>query len=352
MQKTVEIIKGDTPGTEWRFSVLRFAGTEPAAPTAYLQAALHGSELPGVVALHYLVPMLEKAEAEGRLRGNITVLPHANPIAAGQHFFGQHMGRFAFGSRGNFNRDFPLLDSLDTSALPDDDAPISAEKRLKAKLTKLALGHDIVLDLHCDDEARSYLYIARQYWPHMADLAASLGSEAVLLWDESSDGAFEEVAWSPYKDLPDSDPSWQRRAVTTVEFRGESDVTPEFAAADAAGLYRFLAARGVVADDDLAPLPAWHGTVTPLEQVEMVRAPVGGAVLYHVAPGDRVAQGDKLVSLLTAPGEAGGETIVTAPQAGLVLTRKSNRLARTGDDLLKLLGSSRSPTARTGTLES
>ena len=41
-----------------------------------------------------------------------------------------------------------------------------------------------------------------------------------------------------------------------------------------------------------------------------------------------------------------------APQAGLILTRKSNRLARTGDDLLKLLGSARSATAKAGTLES
>ena len=352
MQKTVEIIRGDTPGTEWRLSVLRFAGTDADAPTAYLQAALHGNELPGVVALHVLVPMLERAEAEGRLRGNVTVLPHANPLGTGQFFFGQHMGRFAFGSRNNFNRDFPLPETLDTSALPDDDAPIAAEKRLKAKLANLALGHDIVLDLHCDDEGPSYLYIARQYWPHMQDLAASLGSAAVLLWDESSDGAFEEVAWTPYKHLPDSDASWARRAVTTVEFRGERDVTPAFAAADAAGLYRFLAARGVIADASLAPLPEWQGAVTPLEQVEMVRAPVGGAVLYHVVPGDVVEKGDRLVSILTAPGEAGGETVVTAPQAGLILTRKANRLARSGDDLLKLLGSARSATAKTGTLES
>ena len=55
-------IRGDTPGTNWSFSVLRFTGTSRDAPAAYLQAALHGDELPGVAALHYLVPMLLAAE--------------------------------------------------------------------------------------------------------------------------------------------------------------------------------------------------------------------------------------------------------------------------------------------------
>jgi predicted deacylase len=352
VQKTIETISGDTPGTTFQFPVLRFAGTDSVAPGAYLQAALHGNELPGVVALHYLVPMLGRAEAEGRLRGNTTVVPQANPLASGQHLFQEHMGRYDFQSRGNFNRDFPLLDTPDVSNLPGDDAPLSAPVRLKARLVGLALGHDIVLDLHCDDEGPSYLYIARAYWPHMQDLAASLGSMAVLLWDETSDGAFEEAAWSPYRNLPDEDPSWRRRAVTTAEFRGQSDVTPAFAQSDAEGLYRFLVARGVIEDATLAPLPAWNGTVTPLEHIEMVRAPVGGAVLYHVGPGDRVEEGALLVTLLTAPGEAGGEREVRAPQAGLVLTRKRQRLARTGDDLLKLLGSRPSATAKAGTLES
>lgn len=352
MKKTVEILRGDTPGTEWRFPVLRFEGGSADAPSAYLQAALHGNELPGVVALHRLAPMLEAAEREGRLLGRVTLVPQANPIATGQHLFHEHLGRFGLQTRTNFNRDFPLLSSTDMSGLAGDDAPIPAEQRLKARLLTLALGHDIVLDLHCDDESPSYLYIARQLWPHMQDLASALGAEAILIWDETSDGAFEEAAWAPYKALPDEDETWRRIAVTTVEFRGQSDVTPEFAATDAAGLYRFLVSRGTIRDESLEPLKPWSGPVTPLDHVEMIRAPVGGALLFHAGPGDRVEAGDKLVTILTAPGEADGETVVTAPQAGLVLTRRRQRLTRTGEDLLKLLGSRPSRTARPGSLES
>lgn len=352
MKKTVEILKGDTPGTEWRFPVLRFEGRDGGAPGAYLQAALHGNELAGVVALHRLVPMLEAAEREGRLLGRVTVVPQANPIATGQHLFHEHLGRFGLQTRTNFNRDFPLLPSTDTSGLPGDDAPLPAEKRLKARLLKLALGHEIVLDLHSDDESPSYLYVARQLWPHLQDLASALGAKAILLWDETSDGAFEEAAWSPYKALSADDETWKRIAVTTVEFRGMMDVTPEFAEADAAGLYRFLVARGTIRDEGAAPLAPWSGPVTPLDHVEMIRAPVGGALLFHAGPGDHVEAGQKLVTILTAPGEAGGETVVTAPQAGLIMTRRRQRLTRTGEDLLKLLGTRPSATARPGSLES
>ena len=352
MEKTVEVIRGETPGSEWRLSVLRFGGTDAEAPSAYLQAALHGNEIPGVAAIHMLIPRLVAAEAEGRIRGRITVVPHANPIGAGQFLFGEHMGRFAAGSRTNFNRDFPLLDGPDTGGLPDDDAPLAAEVRLKARLLKLSVGHDLVLDLHCDDESVSYLYIPKPLWPHMSDLAAALGSAAVLVWDTTSDAAFDEASVHPYVALPPDDAGWTRRAVTTVEFRGMADVSAELADFDADGLYRFLVARGTIVDEDLPPLPAWTGLAAPQDHVEMVRAPAGGAILYHVGPGDRVDAGDLLATILVAPGEEQGAVQVRAPQGGYVLTRRSRRFTPAGGDLLKLIGSKRSAGARPGALES
>lgn len=352
MQSSVEVLRGDVPGTEYRFKVLRFGPADLAGPSAYLQAALHGDELPGVAALHYLIPRLKLAEREGRLAGRVTVVPFANPIGSGQVFFGEHLGRFAFGSRTNFNRDFPLLPSDDTSGLPGDDAPLPVEKRLKARLVELALGHDLVLDLHCDSEGLSYLYIPKPLWPHMADLAACLRSEAVLVWDGTSDGAFEEAALSPLLSLPPDSPEWARRAVTTVEFRGQVDVAPETAEADADGLYRFLVGRGTVVDASVAPPAPFAGPAVPLENVEMTYAPTGGAILYHVRPGDRVRAGDLLCEILTAPGEPGGAHEVRAAQDGLILTRRSHRMTTPGDDLLKLLGTRRSTTAKPGALES
>lgn len=352
MQRFEERLSGDTPGADYRLTVLRFDGRSADAPSAYLQAALHASELPGVAALHYLVPLLEGAERDGRLLGRITVVPHANPIGAAQILFGELQGRFALGSRVNFNRDFPLLQTRDTTGLPGDDSPVPVDRRLKARLLSLALPHDLILDLHCDDESLPYLYVPAPYWPHLADLASCLGAEAVVTWADGSDGAFEEAAAYPALSAPTGTVDFSRIAATTVELRGVSDVTPDIARADAEGLYRFLVLRGVVADEGIRPPSApFGGPVAPIETVEVVKAPAAGVVLHHVRPGDRVTEGEPLATIVTRPGDPAGDIVVRAPQGGLVFTRRSRRVTGRGEDLLKLIGSRRSAGARPGTLE-
>ncbi|MBZ9853466.1 succinylglutamate desuccinylase/aspartoacylase family protein [Mesorhizobium sp. CA13] len=350
MQKSIERIAGDSEGVSYEFPLFRFAGTDESAPSAYLQAALHAGELPGVVAIDALMPMLARAEAEGRIKGDITIVPWANPIGRAQYHFGEHQGRFHLGTRTNFNRGFPLLAAPDAALLPDT-AHGTPDQRLKTRLVQLSLGHDIVLDLHCDDEGLAYLYIHTSLWPAMADCAAAMGVEAVVLWSEDTDGTFEGASIMPYQNVPADVAKLDRRVVTTVEYRGILDVDGAFAASDAAGLYRLLATRGVVADPALPSPGAFTGVVAPLENIDMMPAPRAGAVLYDVEPGDRVAKDTRLAVIVHAPGEADGRTEVFAPQAGIVLTRRSRRIIRAGEDLLKLVGDRKSADARSGTLE-
>ncbi|BCH15082.1 succinylglutamate desuccinylase/aspartoacylase family protein [Mesorhizobium sp. L-2-11] len=355
MQKSIERIVGDSEGVSYEFPVfrfqgLRFDGSDKAAPSAYLQAALHAGELPGVVAIDTLMPMLEKAEAEGRIKGNITIVPQANPIGRAQYHFGEHQGRFHLGTRTNFNRGFPLLAAPDVELLPDTTLA-TADQRLKSRLLQLSIGHDIVLDLHCDDEGLAYLYVHASLWPAMADCAAAMGVDAVILWDEDTDGTFEGASITPYLNLPAEVARFDRRVATTVEYRGILDVDGTLAGADAEGLYRLLVARGVILDQALSTPGSFTGTVAPLENIDMMPAPRAGAVLYEVKPGDRVAKGALLATIVHAPGEAGGRTQVFAPQAGIILTRRSRRIIRAGEDLLKLVGDRKSADARSGTLE-
>lgn len=348
MQKSIERIAGDTDGISYEFPVFRFEGTDQAAPSAYLQAALHAGELPGVVAIDALMPLLTKAEAEGRIKGAITIVPWANPIGRAQYHFGEHQGRFHLGTRTNFNRGFPLLAAPDTALLPAHGTP---DQQLKTRLLQLSLGRDIVLDLHCDDEGLAYLYIHTSLWPAMADCVAAMGVDAVVLWSEDSDGTFEGASIMPYQNVPADVARFDRRVATTVEYRGILDVDGAFASSDAEGLYRLLVARGVIADPALPAPTSFTGTVAPLENIDMMPAPRAGAILYDVKPGDRVAKGDRLATIVHAPGEADGRTEVFAPQAGLILTRRSRRIIRAGEDLLKLVGDRKSADARSGTLE-
>jgi len=350
MQKTIERIAGDSEGVTYEFPVFRFDGTDKAAPSAYLQAALHAGELPGVVAIDALMPMLARAEAEGRIKGPITVVPWANPIGRAQYHFGEHQGRFNLDTRTNFNRSFPLLAAPDARLLPDATFG-GADRRLKNRLVQLSLGADIVLDLHCDDEGLVYLYIHISLWPHMADCAAAMGADAVVLWSEDTAGTFEGASIMPYQNVPASVARFDKRAATTVEYRGILDVDGAFAASDGAGLYRLLVTRGVVQDPSVQKIEKFSGPVVPLENIDMMPSPRAGAVLYDVKPGDRVAKGDRLATIVHAPGEVGGRTEVFAPQSGFILTRRSRRIIRTGEDLLKLAGDKRSDDARSGTLE-
>ncbi len=176
--KTLEhIIPGDATGHSFVLRSHHFEGGGKG-PAVYIQAALHAQELPGLAAIHFLMPMLAKAEAEGRLRSAVTIVPHANPIGLSQGLFNEQVGRFDLTSRINFNRSFPL-----PGGWTYDAALGTATEALKAKLLALCADASIVLDLHCDDEGPVYLYVPSPCWPTAAPLADAMGAVAVLLWD-------------------------------------------------------------------------------------------------------------------------------------------------------------------------
>lgn len=351
MKTTIEKIPGDTEGVSYELTVFRFKGTSKKAPTAYIQAALHAGELPGVVAIHALMPKLRAAEAEGRILGDITIVPAANPIGRAQYHFGELEGRFHLGTRANFNRDFPLLDRPEKSALPPAPRNATADVRLKRLLVELSIGHDIVLDLHCDDEGVPYLYVPAQLWPAIQDCAAAMGVDAVVLWEGESGAAFEEAAIHPWLQLPADKAGLERRVVTTVEYRGQRDVDSALAKSDAEGLYRLLATRGVIADEKAAKPKKFTGVAATIDHVEMIAMPRAGAILFHVEPGQRVKKGAKLATIVHTPGEPDGAVDVLAPQAGYILTRLSHRSGRAGDDIVKLVGEAKSARPKAGALE-
>lgn len=350
------IIPGDTPGSEWRLPVLRFRGGDPKAPKTYIQAALHAGELPGTVLLHFLCERLRQAESEGRIAGDLTIVPQANPIGAAQSHFGELQGRFDLGSRTNFNRDFPLISVADRATLIADLDDYPAIDRLKQQLLHIALGADFVLDLHCDDESLQYAYIDEAFWPEAADLAAALDMEAVLLSDGES-SAFEEAVGFAWKyEVPGERRSrLPGKLSVTVELRGKRDVDPALARKDADGLWRFLVARPIVNDErilDEGSPAAFSGPAVPLDNVEILRAPEGGAVLFHRGIGERIVEGELLVTILTRPGQPDGSIDLHAPQDGLILTRTSDRLVRRRGDLMKIASDSPSKASRkAGALE-
>lgn len=343
-------IEGDTPGVAWRLPVFRFKGKNSGAPSVYIQAALHSGELPGTALAHFLLKSLKTADSEGRILGDITVVPHANPIGLAQSHFGEPQGRFDLASRANFNRDFPLIPLAARESLLDGLGAQTAVNQLKRNLLYLALGAELVLDLHCDDESLQYAYIDPVFWPEAADLAAALAMDAVFLSDGAST-AFEEAVGYAFKAAASDAGRLAGRLAVTLELRGLADVDARTAQHDAEGLYRFLAARGVI-EAGATTLGDFEGPVSPLDWVEVIRAPKAGTVLFHRALGDAVKAGDLLATIIAQPGMAEGEIEIHAPQDGLIVTRVCRRYVRRNGDLMKIACAAPSARVRKpGTLE-
>jgi predicted deacylase len=200
---------------------------------------------------------------------------------------------------------------------------------------KLAAGHDVILDLHCDKEAPVYAYCHAELWPGARDLAARIGAAAVLLWSGPEEGgaAFEEAVTIDRLPATSAKPFLS----ATVELRGQSDVDPGLARADAVGLYALLADRGMLSDPALPAAPAWNGPAVRQNQVLNVSAPALGTLLFDCPLGARVSEGQLLARILVSPGEESGEVEIRAPASGLLLIRARDRLARSGETIATLI---------------
>lgn len=352
------------PGVQ-RTLTAHYYGAPGARPKAYIQAALHADEIPGLLVAQHLLRGLEQAHHDGRILGEIVVVPVANPIGLNQHLNGRLLGRFDFASTGNFNRDFPdltalALDRVRGRLTMDPTAnvalirsalqavlaaqnPVRETTALKQRLLSLAIDADFVFDLHCDSEALLHLYASQSQRAEAAALGAELGAAAILLEEEPGGRPFDQACAGPWRHLRDAlaeeGPTPLACFATTVELRGQADVNDRQAAADAAALLRFLQRRGVLAGDP-GPLPEPCCEPTPLDAVDVLVAPVAGVLVYGKGLGEQVRAGAIVAELVDPLGEPLGaaRTPVRAVTDGVLLTRMSERLARPGQKFCKIAG--------------
>lgn len=342
-------------------------GDPAARPKVYLQASLHAEELPGMLVAHHLRQALDEADRQGLIRGCVVLVPAANPIGLAQRLDHKAMGRFEFDTSQNFNRHYPdlaeaLFDSLRTRLGADaaanvatvraavarwlnDWQPATELDSLRRELLRLSHDADVVIDLHCDWEAVLHLYCEEACWAPLEPLARLTGARAVLLARDSGGGPFDECLSGLWWQLAErlraaglSHPLPQGCASTTLELRGETDVSHELAQADAKALMAYLCHLGVVGGDRPA-LPAPLCQPTPLSGSETLHTPVPGVVVYRARPGEVLAAGDPVADVIdpTAPGQARVHT-VCASVSGVLYATVAQRYAVAGGELGKIAG--------------
>lgn len=371
MPKIIQIIDlpAMSPGAQRRIKAHRY-GSKGARPKAYLQASLHADEIPGMLAAHHLLRLLDESDAKGDILGEIIVVPVANPIGAGQVLNSHFVGRYDFRSGLNFNRRWPdlsqgLAEKVAGKLGKDSKANIEIVRQamgetveglyslgenpsLRKELVRLAYDSDYVLDLHCDDEALLHLYTTKTYWPNVIDLAGDVGAHAVMLSEDSGVGSFDETFYTPWLRLQETVgadyPLPPPCLTATVEFRGQADVYDEFAKADARALFNFLTRRGLIRGT--APeAPVFAGDVADLEECEILRAPKAGVIAYRKRPGDRVKKGDLIAEIVDpmADDPSAARTEVRCQASGLMLSRKAMKAIGAGDGMGMIVGQEKLP---------
>jgi predicted deacylase len=336
-------------------------GNPGAGKKVYIQASLHADEVPAMLVAHVLRRELERLEAEGRIKGEIILVPAANPIGLSQMVHATPFGRYDLASGINFNRYYKhvateLKESLRGKLGPDAQANVAlvreharravagwttenATQELKKTLLSMAIDADIMLDLHCDNEAVLHLYTGTPLAEQVKPLAALLGAHATLLARESGGEPFDEACSRLWWELADhfglATPIPMACIGVTVELRGEMDVRYELAEKDAQALLQYLAIQGVI-DIPLAPLPALVAEPTPLEGVEPLAAPHSGVLVFLKRLGERVQENEPVADIVNPV--SGKVTTLRATRAGILFASTAHRHLLRGMHVCKIAG--------------
>ncbi|WP_075289402.1 succinylglutamate desuccinylase/aspartoacylase domain-containing protein [Pararhizobium arenae] len=351
-------IPGRATGTIHRLTWFSF-GDGNDGPHVYVQGGLHADEGPGMLAARLLIDRLIEEDRAGSIRGRLTIVPAANPLAFGQFLHGDQQGRFDHYDGRNFNRDYPDLAakavSLVADILDDDPqanvarirqallealettVPSAPSDRLRHALMRLALAADIVVDLHCDGEAEVHLYTQPGSLKRVLPLAALTRCRAVLVADVSGGEPFDEALTRPWSVIAGTfadKPIPQGCASCTLELRGRGDVDRKVAADDAAALVEYLRHVGVLAGEPT--IPALCCEPTPLAGSEALVAPVSGLLSYSVPLGHFIDAGE-IVAEITDP-VTGALHPVRARTSGVFYARPATRIAEIDKRLGKIAG--------------
>src|SRR5690606_24961776 len=96
-------LSSPTPGTSRHLVVHRF-GPQNGGKKVYLQAGLHADEWPGMLVLQHLMVLLEQAEQNHRLQGEVICVPFASPFGLAKNIARYLAGRVELSATGNFAR--------------------------------------------------------------------------------------------------------------------------------------------------------------------------------------------------------------------------------------------------------
>ena len=368
-----------SPGTQRQLLVYRFDSQQEATGKGkskfYFQAGLHADEWPGLLVIQHLLVLLQQAEEKGLLKADFVLVPYANPIGLSQNVFGYVTGRFDLVGTGNFNRNFGDLylatrnkvedylgpdkyqNTLRTQrALLETVSELPAEDEvtaLKKTLLSLSVDADYVFDLHCDDRTSAHIYAMKHQQKSAEKLCKRLGFSYLFTEEPEGAVAFDGTHLQTWhflqKDFPGK-PFTPPKLAVTVEYRGQYDVKDQLAIQDAKNLFQYLVDVGAI-EGSVEESQDLKVQVSPLEAVDIVRAPKAGLVVFKY-PLDTYVRQDEVIAEIVQLDEAkpNQRIQVRSNTDGFLMGLSHRRMARPGDQIAKVAGTKSLPNRKPGQL--
>lgn len=316
-------------GTKLSIPVFHFPGSDADALKVYIQSGIHGAEVQGyLVALQLIETFLKDPP-----RGDVTIVPMANPYAMNVKGVEYTIGRFDPVTGENWNRNYIDFSSLAQEFLKENSKSSFAElmhlfkstmashidqllekgehsyaQKIAWQLQRLAVEANIVLDLHCDTISVPHVYSASYAIPS----ASRLGIPFLIEIPHQFGGALDEAIFCPwvalteqYNTIYNSDirPPIE---VFTVELGSQESIVSKDAAKQTKDILSYLSAKGVTRMSYNNQLPSTIYSCK-LEHFKTIYAPSGGIILNYPSLGTLMKKGDELftlskTSLLHSPG--------------------------------------------------
>ncbi|RDV24532.1 peptidase M14 [Alteromonas aestuariivivens] len=321
VHKDYIVVAQNASGRNMHVPVYRLRGNQPG-PTVYIQSSIHGAEVQGNVVIYHLIGMLKSRS----LCGEIILVPNCNPVGTNIKAGEYTLGRFDPVNGTNWNRGYfydpqRLLAFAETVNVQESDESIKQRFRnywrqaiedklaapwglglaqqLNLQLQKLAVEADYVLDLHNGPVSTRHIYI-----PEYASQSATLFNipHCIFIPNQFA-GALDEATFCPWWTLSDN---LQQRfdrpfnfsvEAFTLEMGSQEVIEFDAGKEDAVSIMTYLAAKGVVMDQQLKPLPISRVAVR-LSQYKTLFTSFGGMVEYCAKPGQRVTSGEVLARVL------------------------------------------------------
>lgn len=302
-QVTVFNLKGSTPG-----------------PKVYIQANLHGAEMQGNAVIYHLLERLQQMP----MRGEVTIVPQANPIGLNQKSGDYTDGRFDPGTGDNWNRgffhDLSFLDSfvsenidasdenirqrfrdklrVDLSQAMNNPFGLSTSNRLCYQLQQMALEADYVLDLHTGPKSSKHLYIPQ----YCQNSASYFSIPHVIIIPNGFAGAMDEACFVPWWRLSEVFAEQGRhldvlQEAFTVELGSEEQIDLSSAADDVDGILAYLTSKNVFVSGGYTPVEMTRFGCY-LNNYKTFYAPTGGLVEYLAENGSPLKAGEPLAKVL------------------------------------------------------